>query len=272
MNLAYKYPIIFWDTANLIVDSGSMNLSDEINLDDDEDEEDDEKEKIKNSSTDYGRIAAAIGKMQARGLSFSLPNINISGITFSPDLNHNRIIYGLRGINRIGNQLIKDIFNNRPYSSIGDFLSKVKVNKTQMINLIKAGAFDELYNGQREELMSQYLLMIADQKKKITLQNMQMLIAKNLIPEKLDFERRLFNFNKYIKQFKEGAFYRLDSAAAKFFIENYDESLLQNLVANNEETTALIPQITWDSIYKKGMEPVRIWMKTNQTDILNTLN
>lgn len=64
MNLAYKYPIIFWNTANLIVDSGSMNLEDEIDLDniDNSDEENDDT--IKNSSCDYGRIATAIGKMK----------------------------------------------------------------------------------------------------------------------------------------------------------------------------------------------------------------
>ena len=54
MNLAYRYPIIYWDTANLIVDSGAMNLSDEINEDEKEDEDDEEdkeeEKKIKNSS------------------------------------------------------------------------------------------------------------------------------------------------------------------------------------------------------------------------------
>ena len=70
MNLAYNYPIVFWDTANLIVDSGAMNLEEEFEKDI-EDEEDEEGEtKIKNSSTDYGRIAAAIGKMKSRGLAF----------------------------------------------------------------------------------------------------------------------------------------------------------------------------------------------------------
>ena len=80
MNLAYNYPIVFWDTANLIVDSGAMNLEDEFNFEEDDDEDNDEENeeegKIKNSSTDYGRIAAAIGKMKTRGLSFSLPDIN----------------------------------------------------------------------------------------------------------------------------------------------------------------------------------------------------
>ena len=139
MNLAYKYPIIFWNTANLIVDSGSMNLEDEIALDsiDNSDEENDDT--IKNSSCDYGRIATAIGKMKKAGISFTLPDINTSGITYTPDVDNNVIISGLRGISRIGNQLIKDICLNRGYSSIEDFLSKVKVNKVQMINFIKAG-------------------------------------------------------------------------------------------------------------------------------------
>ena len=295
MNLAYKYPIIFWDTANLIVDSGSMNLSEKI-LDEEEEveenineenyednffseeveeeneEEQKTKKKLKNSSTDYGRIAAAIGKMKARGLKFSLPDINKSKITFSPDLKNNEILYGLRGLQRIGNQLIKDIFANRPYTSIEDFLSKVKVNKTQMISLIKAGVFDNLYSKSRNEIMEDYLNLIADKKKRITLQNMQMLIAKNMIPEELDFEKRLFNFNKYLKKNKEDNYYLLDNIAMRFYKDNYDITLLEALNINNEEETAKILQTKWDSIYKKDMEPVRVWMKTNQEKILNNLN
>lgn len=302
MNLAYKYPIIFWDTANLIVDSGSMNLSEEILNEEDEEElneresfensyeenffyedeniNDEDSEiktvnKLKNSSTDYGRIAAAIGKMKARGLQFTLPDINKSSITFSPDLENNRILYGLRGIQRIGNQLIKDIFKNRPFTDIFDFMNKVKVNKTQMVFLIKAGVFDELYkqyNKNRYDIMNDYLISIADQKKRITLQNMQMLIAKNLIPESLDFEKRLFNFNKYLKKFKQDSYYYLDSNAMRFFTENYEESSLIDIKVDINGPTALIEQTKWDNTYKKEIEPVRIWMKTNQQEILHILN
>ena len=42
--------------------------------------------------------------------------------------------------------------------SIEDFLAKVKVNKVQMINLIKSGAFDSF--GDRVELMHKYVDMI----------------------------------------------------------------------------------------------------------------
>ena len=305
MNLAFKYPILFWDTANLIVDSGSMNLSEEIlNEEDDfEDEEETEEEiyedsffdensgeeedeedigagnkakkKLKNSSTDYGKISSAIGKMKARGVAFALPNINKSTITFSPDLENNRILYGLRGLQRIGNQLIKDIFQNRPYKDIFDFMDKVKVNKTQMISLIKAGVFDELYTSlgkTRYEIMHDYLISIADQKKRITLQNMQMLATKGMIPEELQFEQKLFFFNKYLKKNKDGDNYYLDNIAFNFYNNNYGEKNLKNIKITGDGGTAYISQSTWDSIYKNGMEPVRVWMKANQEEILYSLN
>ena len=50
MNLCYKYPIIYWNTANLIVDSGSLEESD------------------KKKGTNYGKIATAISKMEATGI------------------------------------------------------------------------------------------------------------------------------------------------------------------------------------------------------------
>lgn len=296
MNLARFYPILFWDTANLIVDSGAMNLT-EKSLEEEDIEEDNENEeieyennffeeniieedeeekktnkKVKNSSADYGRIAAAIGKMKARGLKLSLPDINKSKITFRPNLENQTILYGLRGLTKVGNQILKETFANRPYTSIEDFMTKVKVNKTQMISLIKAGVFDNLYNGNREEIMNHYLTLIADQKKRITLQNMQMLIAKNMIPEELDFEKRLFNFNKYLKKNKDGDYYFLDTIAMRFYNENYEDKYLENLMIIGEEQTAKIKQTTWDKFYKAEMEPVRKWMKANQEKILNNLN
>lgn len=269
LNLAYKYPIIFWNTANLIVDSGAMNLSDEIGLEE-EDEESDE-EKIENSSTDYGKMASAIGKMQSSGIKFDLPNINTSEIIYSPDIKNNTIVCGLRGLTRIGNQLIHDIIINRPYSNIEDFLSKVKVNKLQMFSLIKAGCFDSLYSS-RFAAMDSYLELIADKKKRITLQNMQMLITKNLIPEEFEFEVRLFNFNKYLKKFKNGDLYNLDNIAMNFFTVNYEENLLESYGASNGELYGTISQKVWDKIYKNGMEPVKTWMRENHDSILEALN
>ena len=46
MNLAYKYPIIFWNTACLITDSGGAD------------------EGIEGKNNNYDKIAMAIGKMK----------------------------------------------------------------------------------------------------------------------------------------------------------------------------------------------------------------
>lgn len=267
MNLAYRFPILFWDVANLIVDSGAMNLTEAIL-----DEDDSDDENLKNTSIDYGKIATAIGKMQSRNLLFSLPDINKSQITFSPDLENNKILYGIKGIAGVGNQLIKDILAARPFESIEDFLAKIKAKKTQMIPLIKSGAFDELYNHSRAAAMNEYIDIITDKKKRITLQNMQMLIAKGLIPEELTLEKYIFNFNKYIKKHLTKDGYSLDNHSVDFFSKNFDDSILIHVEINGNEKTAILPKAAWDNLYQKAMNPVRAWMKENQQQILEQLN
>ena len=137
MNLAYHYPTVFWNCSNLIVDSAGIDENDEfVNLIDsfdpvteiveednnDEDDEEDmtkeEKEEIKkqNKTVDYGKIASAIGKMMAQGIKVELPDINKSEFTFTPDIENNSIIFGIKGINRVNNDLAKDIIINRPYT------------------------------------------------------------------------------------------------------------------------------------------------------------
>lgn len=266
--LAKMFPSLYWNCACLIINAGGAAL---LEYDEDDMSEDDDKKK--NNTVDYGRIGIAIGKMIQNNIKVFPPDINKSSLIFSPDSNNNAIIYGLKGLTRIGDNLIKEIMKNRPYISIEDFLSKVKINKVQMISLIKSGAFDNLYQGKtREQIMSNYIELIADKKKRITLQNMQMLISKDLIPKELEFEKKLFNFNKYLKAHKEGDYYLIDVIAGSFFNNNYDDSMLEDIQITNEDYSAKLLQKKWDSIYKKDMEPVRVWMKKEQEEILNRLN
>mgnify|MGYP003571287231 CR=1 FL=1 len=266
--LATNYSAIYWNCACLIVNAGGADLLDM----DDVDTDAEETSVKKNKSVNYGKISSAIGESKGKGITVLPPDINESGLIFKPELKKNAIVYGMKGINRIGTQLVYEIFNNRPYTSIGDFLSKVKVNKLQMFSLIKAGTFDELYNGDRKKAMIEYANSVSDKKKRITLQNMQMLIAKDMIPGELTFEKKLFNFNKYLKNFKEGIYYQLDKIAYSFFEKNYGTEKIDEIIVTNDETTGIIKQTVWDNIYKKGMDPVRDWMKQNQQNILDELN
>lgn len=295
MNLAYRFPLMFWNSACLIADSGGaeeeesteeMLETDWTNVyaaniedfgeeeEDDEDDEDDEevavesKKKKKSKVANYGKIAAAIGKIKSSGVEVAAPNINLSTYTFSPDIENNTIRYGLSGITRIGESLIKEIISKRPYSSLSDFTAKVKITKPQMVNLIKSGAFDCF--GHREEIMDKYLRSVSDQKSRVTLQNMKMLIDFNLIPEEYAFEVKVYNFNKYLKKFKDGLNFQLDSIAYPFYERNFS---LDNLFADERaESGFAIKQTAWDKIYKKHMDKIRPWVQKNAPMLLEQIN
>ena len=290
MNLAWKYPIVYWNTANLIVDSGGvqsfedeeveeaeLEVKQEIGIDEiEEDEEEweeaneiketgaEDKKKKKTKSIDYGRVASIIGKMSNEGIRVSPPDINNSSFTFTPIATDNKILYGLRGITRISVDKVNEIINSRPYSSVSDFLSKIKVNKIQMSNLIKAGAFDSIEGIAREDIMHKYLESIADKKQRLTLQNMQMLINKKLIPEEMSFYAKLFLFNKYLKSCKEGINYFLNESAINFINAHFDVDIVEN--------GEYILQKTWDNLYKKAMDPMREYLKEHKDEMLNALN
>ena len=290
MNLAYEYPTIFWNTANLIVDSGgidteveyddegeaSLVIEDEVGEDeeeeleeweeenDSEDSDEEDKKKEKTKTVDYGKVAAAIGKFSNYGIKVAPPDINSSSYTFTPVVKDNTILYGLRGITRLSSSIIKNIMIGRPFSSMEDFLNRVKINKVQMINLIKCGAFDALENIPREEIMKKYISMIADKKQRLTLQNMQMLINKGLIPEEMSYYGKLFMFNKFLKSQKATTTYELNDAAINFISNNFSADYIDN--------GASISVRVWDSLYKRGMEPMRIYLKEHSAEMLKALN
>lgn len=304
MNLAHKYPIIFWNCACLISDSGGTEEEDideeaieetkveepyyeemeDFGEDDVEvssyDEDDSEsgfpativvtengKKKKKVKATNYGKIASAIGKIKSTGVIVAAPDINGSSFTFSPDVEGNAIRYGLSGITRIGGDLIRSIMDGRPFGDIYDFLNRIKITKPQMVNLIKAGAFDSF--GDRIEIMHQYTNYISDAKKRITLQNMKMLIEFGLIPNEYDLQRRVYNFNKYVKKFKSGLFYEFDNIAFEFYSNHFDIDLC---VPSESESGFKIKQTSWDTIYKKQMDIIRPYIKEHHDELLKAVN
>ena len=288
MNLARFYPIIFWNTANLIVDSGGiqteeiededegLDVEPEVEEDEDEDEEEweeenevtegekEDKKKEKTKSVDYGKVASAIGRFSSYGIKVSPPNINDSSYSFTPVVERNEILYGLRGITRLSTSIIKEIMEMRPFDSLEDFLERVKLNKIQMTNLIKCGAFDEMMKIPREKIMEKYIELVADQKQRLTLQNMQMLINYDLIPEEMEFCKRVFLFNKFLKQQKKVQYYQLNDAAINFIADHFGANVLKNGVE--------ISAATWELLYQKAMDPMRMYLKAHKDEMLNKLN
>jgi DNA polymerase III subunit alpha len=281
MNLAYKFPIIYWNTACLSVNSGAVNEEDFEALIEDgiiELEEDDENKREANK-VQYGKVAAAISKFRDNlDLTITLPDINRARFGFTPDADKNEVLFGLKGITRIGDDLIRTIISKRPFTSLENFLEKMTeddkklISKEKVVMLIKAGAFDVIEKKPREEILMNYIKSVADQKNRITLQNVAMLIGYNMIPDDLDFERKVYNFTKYIRKSKLGSnYYKLDDTAQSFYYENFDPSMLE-ITNKAKETITAIEISKWDKIYDSYMDNIRKWITDNHDDILKSLN
>ena len=250
MNLCYKYPILFWNTACLISDSGGED-----------------------SGTNYDKIASAISKMNHAGIKVSLPDINKSLYKFEPDIENNQILFGMKGMLNIGDDIIAKIIENRPYSSPKDFLMRIAPNRQVMISLIKGGAFDNMMD--RKECMVWYLWETSDRKKRITLQNMSGLMKYGLVPEDTEervMARRIYEFNRYLKAImldinKTKPYYILDEKAMAFLIEIEQEKLIKQLGQQY-----CIVKTEWDKVYQKWMDIYRKWIAENHNNILNKYN
>lgn len=292
--LAINFNPIYWDTACLIVNSGSLEQLPEeeeiVNIYEPEDFSEYEyedlpdrsgKKKRRRAATDYGKIAKAIGDIQSAGIKVSLADINRSAFGFAPDVENNQILFGLKGILNVGDDIVQDIINNRPYVSIKDFLAKVKISRRAMVSLIKSGAFDSMED--RKFAMAWYIWQTCDKKNRITLQNMASLIKYDILPkdDSMVLASRVYEFTRYLKKVckkmtlrivnKQAEFYILDDRAVNFINELNDIGAISfNAVEYCEQF--IINTLLWDKFYQSEMNIVRDYITKNQNEVLNSLN
>ena len=271
LNLCYKYNPIYWNTANLIVDSGSV----------DEDS---------NDSTNYGKMATAIALIQKENVEIELPLVEEADFGFKPDVKNNKIIFGLKGINGINTDISQAIIQNRPYKSMGDFAEKLIDTKiippAKMVKLIKAGCFVKLHSKNRAETMEWYLRKyLFTSCEKLTLQQFKRIKEMNLIPKELELATRMINFKKYVlddeglyekwidpskkkipkKGYHDGR-YILDKNSQPFFIENFSE---ESIVGTKGEFYIISEKAFTKEVDSK-IQPLKNWM--DSTEALNKYN
>lgn len=247
LNLNHNYSPIYWQTAVLTVNSGSQEV--------------DEGEKSK--TTEYGKMASAIGDMKSLGVDVELPLINSSNFSFTPDAENNRIIFSLKGITTIGDDLVKDIIANRPYASFDDFYNRMYdtklVQRAQMLHLIKAGCFNEFDN--QTEIMKQFLVKEVDVKDNLNGQNLPRVINLGLFNS--DEHRKYqdyYHFRTHLKKHvhqnltkPKNRILALKDDYSKVFFENTfsDESI----TGYSDNGDLLIDEKVFEKEYKKMMEP-----------------
>ncbi len=248
LNLLYRYHPTYWATACLTINSGGG------------DEE-------TGGNTNYGKLSSSMGRIKTQGIKIELPDINKAAFGFKPDTANNSIVFGMKGMSNIGDDLISKIISNRPYKSFEDFFERVKPTQSQTISLIKAGCFDELEKPlMRREILYKYIELTVPKKNKITLQNFSTMVKYGLIPKNKEKYIFLFNFNKYAKLLLKGDKIYLDSRAYDYYTKKFDTSLIG--VDNGKE---FIYAKAWEKIYSNEMDTIREWMSTHQNKLADKL-
>lgn len=242
--LASYFPSVYWNTAYLRVVSGMDE----------------------NDTTNYKKVAKAIGDIQKHGVSVSTIDINKSSYYFEPDEESNSILYGMKALSGVNGDMIQEIESNRPFVSFEDFDSKVKTTKTSMLSLIKSGAFDSFDT--RYDVMVKYITQQSKPKSNITMQNLAGLIDKGLVPEQFSLEKRIFVFNKALRaNCKIGDFYRVEGRYYVFYQQFFDIDELESV-----DGKTCIKAKTWQKMYTKSMSKLKKYLSDNQQDMLTAYN
>lgn len=92
-----------------------------------------------------GNLLEVLNTIKNNNITILPPDINKSKETFSL-FDNQSIIFGLQDIKFVGETPTASIIQNRPYTSLIDFILKAKVNKNVLFALIKVGCFDSIDN------------------------------------------------------------------------------------------------------------------------------
>ena len=283
MNLAFHYPIIYWNTACLSVDASAVNQGDFYNLIDDGivDDEVVKGKKVQNKM-DYAKIATAMDSF--RGIcNIELPDINKSRLGFTPNVEKNSILYGLKGISRVTDPVINEIMMERPFKSLQDFLNKrtkKTITKDKVINLIKCGAFNEVEGKSTRQILTDFIKQDCEPKKRLTMQNANMLIDYKLLPDELNMACEVYKLTKELRKHRDSEKLWYIGDNIEIPVDKVD--LWRNLIAASGikgqslvvdgEPHRVMDSGAWDRYYKAETDKISQYIKANQAALLEKLN
>ncbi|MGO1470851.1 MAG: hypothetical protein ACTHW2_12580, partial [Tissierella sp.] len=148
MNIAHKYGVSYWKGACL---NAAIFSGDEMS-----------------SSKDYTAISEYVNSMKE---DVSLPDINKSELKFTTK--DSKVLFGLAAILGLDVNTLDNIIECRPFKSLDDYYGRMVETKLtsakKTISLIKAGAFDNLVDKNRRQIMADLVKMIIPQKEKVTM-------------------------------------------------------------------------------------------------------
>lgn len=266
LNLNYYYPRVYWNTACLTVESQS-----------------DETNERANGQTDYGKVAKSIYKMRKFGINVLPPNIELSGISFTPNEQDSTILFGLGGISGINLDIAKAIIDNRPYKNFDDFYNKFHytgslITKSKMVSLIKSGCFDNT----DDKISAMKWLTVYENPKKESLTTANIPNAINL---GVDFPQELitaYYFYKYVTdkkffycndpKYKSKKHYLVMDNAIDYFEENCMNKLKEEQDYYYTENGLVVVDKALEKALKEPLDKLKEYINTQAViDQYNTL-
>ena len=280
MNLACRFNPLYWACACLCCNSGSSSA--EFNEEEGEEEiveetseieeqDDQQASKTRHVAPNYTKISKALSDAQLQGVEIELPDINKSVADFIPDLSTNSILYGLLAVSVVNQDLFDRIIENRPFSTMSEFIEKVKPTNVQMIGLIKAGCFDNMIKQNRKTIMEMYLNYLADRdislKDKLTITNLKQALEMGITFPGFENDIRMFKYKQYIQKHQKNAAlkrYELteDSTIRFFnvFVKPY-LSLTKSEYGNIPEGI-MMKETAFDKVFKAQMEKLMNYLNS----------
>ena len=272
MNFAYHYPIVYWNAACLSINAAADDESDN------------------NKTTQYGKVGVAIAKAQFENIEITPPLINEAKFGFTPDEKNNRIIFALKAMNGIGDDIAQTIIQNRPYTSIEDFATRMIetniIKNSQMVKLIKGGCFTEIHSHDKRETMRWYLSkycinLICN----LTLSQYNKMVEYGIIPKELELPMKMVNFKKYVlddeglykewidpskpkipKKGYHDRYYILDDPSQTFFKKYFNEDSIVDVVGGYY----ILSEKKFIKEVDKKIQPLRDWLGSD--DAVQTYN
>ena len=278
--MATRWSPLYWQCACLCVNSGSYvgdmgDGEEDESVEEEMDAEENAGEEVvkRHVAPNYGKIARAISDAQRAGVHIELPDINRAQEDFVPDVANNSILYSLRAINVVSDDLMAAIIANRPYTGIKQFFYSVRPTTIQMIGLIKAGCFDSLEKQPRRVQLLQFLRQLADEKyplkDKLTIVQVKKAIELGWRPDWAENMVRMVKFQAYVtKNCLDLPNKRLVLSGKTYdFFKIFFEKQL-NLTKNEysflSDGTVAVKQAAFKRVYEKAISPLIDFFNTDE--------
>ena len=234
MNIAHKYGVGYWKGACL---NAAIFSGDEMS-----------------SSKDYTAISEYVNSMKE---DVSLPDINESELKFTTK--DGKVLFGLAAILGLDVNTLNNIIEQRPFKSLNDYYEKMIKTKLssakKTIILIKAGAFDNLVDKNRRQIMADLIKIIIPQKEKITM--VQLPYIRHILPSKFNKLLTLYDFRSRIEGRNKES---MNEDIEKLFIAHYSSEVEYDF----KDGQLNINMKSWKKYYNKTIDPLKEELKKEE--------